>query len=263
MYKRQIVHALCCDEQNIAVFLHNLGEGDWHLMLYNISDSSLVYRRHFDNIYEYDQYLLPNTVYADMGKNVVAAAMDYLGEATIGLRVWRRGDGEPVFACSVPWYNGSMLVIGDKIVVGSCESLFIYEYRDREVVIPRMVTVPPRPQDEDGGGWYLPREVSLEENRMWMTSDIASPSTWLVTVGETVDEEWLVVNRWNMVDETHNKSVMVARGKGLPEGFILKNAQLLVLMRDGEDGQRLIVSDVETGNVTNTVKLDTTGGLTG
>ena len=103
----------------------------------------------------------------------------------------------------------------------------------------------------------------LGDNHM-MTLDVASPSgAWLVTVGQTRDEEWLVVKRWNIADETHNKSVMVACGGGDPRGLVLKNAQLVVLMSDREvTAARIIVSDVENGNVMKTVKLDTTGPLT-
>ena len=68
------VYAMCCDERNIAVFLRN-SEGEhgtkhgsnWHLKLYNTTDLSLVYRRHFADVLD-----LLDSLYADMGRSVVA-----------------------------------------------------------------------------------------------------------------------------------------------------------------------------------------------
>ena len=51
---------------------------------------------------------------------------------------------------------------------------------------------------------------------------------------------------------------MVACGGGYPDGFILKNTQLLVVMNI-HMGRRFIISDVETGNVKKKLQLDFSG----
>ena len=154
-----------------------------------------------------------------------------------------------------------LLVCGDKILFpGSRESVLIYEYRGGEVVGPRIVTVPPRPQDF-GGGWYMPAGVTWYRF-VWMTPDMDSP-TWVVSVSETSDEKWLGVNHWNTVEETHSKTVMVSTcgaGQVIQRGrrcrrLTFKNPLLMVMMCDEEDTQRILVSDVETGNVIKTVTL--------
>ena len=130
-------------------------EDHWHLMMYNTSDLSMIYHHQFADVFDD----LICGLDAEMGKSVVAAVPDCLFPDDLKyLRVWRRDDGEQVLTVRMTVTSESnVLVIGDKIVVGSCESLFIFDYRDGEVVGPRMVTVPPRPQDV--AGWYLPREA--------------------------------------------------------------------------------------------------------
>ena len=95
-----------------------------------------------------------------------------------------------------------------------------------------------------------------------MTSDIGSP-TWLVTVGLLSDEKWMSVNRWDIVEEKHSKSVMVSRIYGCPgnsesldiTGIIFKNPLLLTLICDEEYTQIIHISNVETGNENSSTRL--------
>ena len=82
---------------------------------------------------------------------------------------------------------------------------------------------------DDGEGWYMPAGVSWHPF-VWMTPDMGSP-TWVVSVSQTLDK-WLEVNRWNVVEEKHSKSVMVSTfGAGqVITGFIFKNPLLLARM---------------------------------
>ena len=82
-------------------------------------------------------------------------------------------------------------------------------------------------------------------------------SQWLVTVEMTVDEEWLCINRWDLDNVKHDKTVMVRSGGGMQVlGLTLKSQMLLVLILENDEKEcRMVVTDISTGLSLKTIRF--------
>ena len=123
------------------------------------------------------------------------------------------------------------------------EQALIFEYREGEVIGPQLMTVT-----------YPFRTTARLSGFLFF--DMADPK-FLGTISGADDWHLVCVNRWDMEQEKHDKTVIVATsGWEYFNVVLLRNQQLLAKIRTNEGEQRLVVVDINTGNTVKTVGIE-------
>ena len=164
-----VVSAVNCDEAYIAVIASKDPDSDvWQeegpeepvrrLLLYSATDLSLIYDRH-DTTHGIYQIPPINSIRLSMGTKVLAALSYDNRDGDDGdddfINVWRKDDGLLLYEQPIPNFGRDLLVHGNKIVVGDHArydpdqdvysldqvQVSIYEYREGQVLGPRLMTV--------------------------------------------------------------------------------------------------------------------------
>ena len=237
-----------CDETHIAVTACRMV--DWRfedrLFLYSAMDLSLICDQEIDNIH-----------HLEIGTSVLAGigwGHNYEREF---LSVWRKADGTLLYRQSMVHYSlrrgdRCLRVLGNKvgmtghIMSSDQERVFIHQYKEGGITHAAVMMVA--------------NPLLKTAMRQRILVDVDDPRI-LLTVYETDDRQWLCnvcINLWDMEEEKHVKTVMVATG-GRVGPVLLKSHQLLVEMGGAwnygaiQPPRTLVVINLNTGEIVKAV----------